>query len=134
MTLHTLNEICKKTFNIKNNETFLPKGCVSLWNTHSQLLNFKGLEVGAQVFITYNFELTTFLSNTEAWIRTFFKSEDIAFTQLIGSLKYQNVYDFSITQHIFVEDKGIWSAGATPQMRTDFDSSVTLNSIYVSVV
>jgi hypothetical protein len=28
----------------------------------------------------------------------------------------------------------MWAAGAVPQIRTDYDSSVLMNSIYVSVV
>lgn len=118
----------------EKNEEFLPKDCVSLWNPHSRMLNFKGLEVGAQVFITYNFELTTFTQNTEVWMRTFFPSQEKDVSQLIGSFKYQHVYDISITQQIFIENKKMWGNGAVPQLRTDFDSSAILKSIYVSVV
>jgi len=49
-------------------------------------------------------------------------------------LKYQNVYNLSATQQIFIEDSVMWGSGAIPQIRTDFDASVILNSIYVSVV
>jgi hypothetical protein len=118
----------------KNNETFLPKDCVSLWNQNSRTLNFKGLSVGAQVFITYNFELTTFNPNTEVWLRTFLPNRDYDIEQFIGSFKYQHVYQLSITQQVFIEDQSIWASGGIPQIRTDFDSSVILNSIYVSVV
>jgi hypothetical protein len=116
------------------NENFLPEGSVSLWNPHSRMLNFKGLKVGSQVFVTYNFELTTFTQNTEVWMRTFFSSHKEEISQLIGSFKYQNTYDLSITQHIFIENQQMWGNGAVPQIRTDFDASVILNSIYVSVV
>ena len=116
------------------NETYLPKGCTSLWNSHQRALNFHGIKEGSQVFITYNFELTTYTSNTEVWLRTYFKSKDKEFVQLIGSFKYQNTYNFSATQQIFIEDQSMWGNGAIPQIRTDFDSSVILNSVYVSVV
>lgn len=118
----------------EKNELFLPKECVSLWNPHSRMLNFKGLEVGSQVFVTYNFELTTFTPNTEVWMRTFFPSQEKEISQLIGSFKYQHVYSLSITQQVFIENKKMWGNGAVPQIRTDFDSSAILNSIYVSVV
>ena len=115
-------------------EDYLPKDTVSLWNHHSRMLNFKGLKVGAQVFLTYNFELTTLTPNTEVWLRTYFPSNEQEFLQFVGSLKYQNSYNLSVTQQIFVENQKMWGNGAIPQLRTDFDASVILNSIYVSVV
>lgn len=115
-------------------EKFLPKDCVSLWNQHSRTLNFKGLEIGAQAFVTYNFQLTTFTPNTEVWVRTFFPRSENGVEQLVGSFKYQHTYNLSVTQQVFIEDKNIWGAQAIPQIRTDFDSSMILNSIYVSMV
>ena len=116
------------------NETYIPKGCTSLWNSHQRALNFHGINEGSQIFVTYNFELTTYTSNTEVWLRTYFATKDQEFVQFVGSLKYQNVYNLSVTQNIFIEDKAMWGNGAVPQIRTDFDASVILNSIYVSVV
>jgi hypothetical protein len=88
----------------KQDETYLPKGCTSLWNSHQRALNFHGIKEGSQVFVTYNFELTTYTANTEVWLRTYFKSKDKEFVQLIGSFKYQNTYSLSATQQIFIED------------------------------
>ena len=121
---------------VSNNsdETFLPKGTVSLWNSHSRMFNFKGLAIGSQVFITYNLELTTFTPNTEVWIRTFFPAHEQEVAQLIGSFKYYNTYPISVTQQIFIENQKMWGNGAVPQIRTDYDASVILNSVYVSVV
>lgn len=116
------------------NETYLPEGCTSLWNSHQRALNFHGIKEGSQVFITYNFELTTYSTNTEVWLRTYFSSNDQEFLQLVGSFKYQNTYNLSTTQQIFIENQAMWGNGAVPQIRTDFDSSVILNSVYVSVV
>lgn len=116
------------------NERYLPKDCTSLWNSHQRALNFHGIKEGSQVFVTYNFELTTNTPNTEVWLRTYFASKDKEFVQLIGSFKYQGTYVLSETQQIFIEDTSMWGNGAIPQIRTDFDASVILNSIYVSVV
>jgi hypothetical protein len=116
------------------NETYLPKGCTSLWNSHQRALNFHGIKQGSQIFVTYNFELTTYTANTEVWLRTYFASNDQEFVQLVGSFKYQNAYNLSVTQQIFIEDKAMWGNGAVPQIRTDFDASVIFNSVYVSVV
>lgn len=117
-----------------SNEKYLPIGCTSLWNDHSRTFNFRGLEEGAQVFITYSFELTTYSSNTEVWIRTYSPNSDLDISQFIGSLKYQHTYPITVTQHIFIENQKIWGNGAVPQIRTDYDASVILKSIYVSVV
>ena len=116
------------------NETYLPKGCTSLWNSHQRALNFHGIKEGSQVFVTYNFELTTYTNNTEVWLRTYFASNDQEFVQLVGSFKYHNTYNLSTTQQLFIEDQAMWGNGAVPQIRTDFDASVILNSVYVSVV
>jgi hypothetical protein len=116
------------------NETYIPKGCSSLWNSHQRALNFHGIKEGSQVFITYNIDLTTYNSNTEVWLRTYFASNDQEFVQFVGSFKYQNTYSLSVTQNIFIENTSMWGNGAVPQIRTDFDSSVIFNSVYVSVV
>jgi hypothetical protein len=116
------------------NEKYLPDGCTSLWNSHQRALNFHGIKEGSQVFVTYNFELTTYTANTEVWLRTYFASNDQEFVQFVGSLKYQNTYSLSTTQQIFIENQSMWGNGAVPQLRTDFDASVIFNSVYVSVV
>ena len=116
------------------NEKYLPEGCTSLWNSHQRALNFHGIKEGSQVSVTYNFELTTYNSNTEVWLRTYFASNDQEFVHLVGSFKYQNTYNLSVTQNIFIENQAMWGNGAVPQIRTDFDSSAILNSVYVSVV
>jgi hypothetical protein len=116
------------------NEKYLPKDCTSLWNSHQRALNFHGIKEGSQVSVTYNFELTTYTSNTEVWLRTYFASNDQEFVQFVGSLKYQNTYNLSVTQQIFIENTAMWGNGAVPQIRTDFDASVIFNSVYVSVV
>ena len=116
------------------NEKYLPSGCTSLWNSHQRALNFHGTKEGSQIFVTYNFELTTYSANTEVWLRTYFATNDQEFVQLVGSFKYQNTYNLSVTQQIFIENQAMWGNGAVPQIRTDFDSSVIFNSVYVSVV
>lgn len=116
------------------NEKYLPTGCTSLWNSHQRALNFHGIKEGSQIFVTYNFELTTYSANTEVWLRTYFATNDQEFVQLAGSFKYQGTYNLSTTQQIFIENQAMWGNGAVPQIRTDFDASVIFNSVYVSVV
>jgi len=117
-----------------SNQKYLPTESVSLWNSNSRMLNFKGLKEGAQIFVTYNFDLTTYANNTELWVRTYFPNIGIDIPQFVASLKYQFTYNIYATQHFFIEDKKMLTAGAIPQIRTDYDSSVAMNSIYVSVV
>ena len=117
-----------------SNEEYIPEGCVSLWNNHTRAFNFKGLKEGAQVFITYSFELTTYSTNTEAWIRTYSANSNLEISQFIGSMKYQHTYPITVTQQLFIENQKIWGNGAIPQIRTDYDASVIMKSIYVSVV
>ena len=115
-------------------EKYLPKEAVSFWNDNSRMLNFRGVNIGSQAFITYNFELTTYVTNTEVWIRTFFPNHDKEISQFVASLKYQHTYPISVTQQIFIEKERMWQSGAYPQIRTDYDASVVMKSIYVSVV
>jgi hypothetical protein len=119
---------------INTNEKYLPEGSVSLWNPHTRQFSFKRLKEGAQVFITYNFELTTYSNNTEVWIRTLFPKSTTEISQFVASLKYQYVYNIYVTQHFFIENGAMLEGGAIPQIRADYDSSVLMNSIYVSVV
>lgn len=116
------------------NENFLPQDCTSLWNEHQRMLNFHGLKIGSQVFVTYNFELTTYNNNTEVWMRTFFPKSTTEISQFVASLKYQYVYNMYVTQNFYIENTAMWNSGAIPQIRTDYDSSVIMNSIYVSVI
>ena len=116
------------------NEKYIPKECASLWNDSARQLNFKGLKIGSQVFITYNFELTTYMNNTEVWIRTLLPKAEYEISQFVASLKYQYTYNVSVMQQIFIENESIWSSGGIPQIRTDYDSSAIIKSIYVSVV
>lgn len=117
----------------KSNEEYLPDDCVSLYNSVSRALNFKGLKVGSIVKVTYNLELTTFVNNTEVWVRTDFKDLGFCPTKFVGSFKYQYTYDLSVDQEFYIEDKTMWATGAIPQIRTDFDAAVRLKSIYISV-
>lgn len=116
------------------NESFLPEGSGSLWNKDARGLKFKNLKKGSQIIVTYNFDLTTFSNNTEVWIRTFFNSAKQDRSQFVASLKYQYTYNLYVTQHFFIEDDKIWNSTGIPQVRTDYDSILNMNSIYVSVV
>lgn len=115
-------------------QNYLPDNSVSFWNSVSKRLNFKGVKKGCQVFITYDFTLQTFNTNTEVWIRTYFPNIKHDITNYVASLKYQYTYPISVTQTFFIEDEDTWSSAAIPQIRTDYDSIVSINSIYVSVV
>lgn len=118
----------------KTNEIFLPKDTVSLWNKNSKTFNFKGLEVGSHIFITYDIELTTYSNNTEVWGRVFHPELEQEFSTFVASLKYQYTYPISFTQHIFIENEDIRRSMSYPELRTDFDAAVVIKSIHISVV
>lgn len=118
----------------KSNTLFLPKDTVDLWNSDARTFNFKTVKEGTQAFITYNFDLTTYTSNTELWVRTHFSKVDNDYSQFVASLKYQYTYPISVTQRIILEDKDFLTSVVTPQFRADYDASLVMKSIYIGVV
>jgi hypothetical protein len=122
-----MGDICNST------ENFLPKGNVSLWNSNIKRLNFKTLNVGSIITIRYNIDLTTYINNTEVWVKTLLDNEDYSITSFVGSLKYQYDYDFSVEHIVFLHDSKMQPFGGIPQIRTDNPCSARLNSIYISV-
>lgn len=112
---------------------YLPPNTAQLWNPNTQRLNFKGLSVGAQVQITYNFELTTYMNNTELWVRTTFPLSQLSFSQFVANLKYQYIYDFSVTQTLFIATEKMRTEGAYPEIRTDYDAEAKIKSISIYV-
>lgn len=114
-------------------EKYLPRNSVSLYNENTKRLNFKNLEIGSQVEVTYNFEIETFSNNTELWCRTYLPGSQESVTSLIGLLKYQYLYDFSVTQKIYIDKDTNRINGALPQLRSDMDAVAKLLSISISV-
>jgi hypothetical protein len=117
----------------KTIETYLPNRSVSLLNPTTRNINLKTLKVGAKVDIRYDFSIETYSSNTEVWIRTLLRDEQISPMGYVGLLKYQYSYDISHCQTIFINSDKIKNYGGQPQIRTDNESSFILKGIYVSV-
>lgn len=115
------------------NEKYLPYGNVSLWNKTTEKLNFKTLNIGAIVTIRYNIALTTYMTNTEVWVKTFLGEDSASPISYVGNLKYQYDYDFSVEQTVYVEDLKIQYFGGIPQIRTDNPCEATMKSIHISV-
>jgi hypothetical protein len=118
----------------KTNELYLPSDSASFWNSESRCLNFRGIKEGSQIFVTYNFDITTFNNNTEVWIRTFFSQAERDISQFVSFLKYQYDYSINVTQNFFIENEKMRFGPGIPQIRTDYDSIVKMNSIHVSVI
>lgn len=114
-------------------ETFISKKTVSFWNYDAKKINFRALEIGAQIQLIYNFEIETYSNNTDVWIRTIVPDTQKHYTSLIGTFKYQNQHVISIKQNLFVHNKEEWSKGAIIQAGADNICSIGLNSIYISV-
>lgn len=114
-------------------ETYLPNKSVSLLNEVAKNINFKTLKVGSKVEVRYDFSLETYTSNTEVWIRTLLRDEEISPMGYVGLLKYQYPYDISYCQTIFINSDKIKNYGGQPQIRTDNEGSFILKGLYVSV-
>jgi hypothetical protein len=118
---------------LKTIETYLPNRSVSLLNPTTRNINLKTLKVGSKVDIRYDFSLETYTSNTEVWIRTLLRDEEVSPMGYVGLLKYQYPYDISYCQTIFINSDRIKNYGGQPQIRTDNEGSFILKGIYVSV-
>jgi hypothetical protein len=114
-------------------ENFLPKGHISLWNTHARRFNFKNINLGAIAKIRYDLEINTFVNNTEVWFRTVTSDEKYSTTSFIGILKYQYTYDLSCEQTVFINSKATQVFGGIPQIRTDSPAEVNLRGIFISI-
>ena len=113
-------------------EKHLPIGKVSLWNTETQKLNFKKLDIGTKVEIVYNFEIETFDNNVEVWLRTY-SLPSLNVSQFVANLKYKYIYDFSISQTMYILNEKMKRANVVPQIRTDLDSAVRVKSFTVHI-
>jgi len=117
----------------KTIESYLPNRSVSLLNETARNINLKTLKVGAKVDIRYDFSLETYVPNTEVWIRTLLREEEVSPIGYVGLLKYQYSYDISHCQTIFINSDKIKNYGGQPQIRTDNESSFILKGIYILV-
>lgn len=113
-------------------EKYLPIGKVSLWNTETQKLNFKQLDIGTKVEIVYNFEIETFDNNVEVWLRTC-SVPTLNVSQFVANLKYKYIYDFSISQTMYILNEKMKRGNIVPQIRTDLDSAVRVKSFTVHI-
>lgn len=116
-----------------SNSLYLPEGKVELYNPETRRINFKNLNLGTQVDITYNFEITTFSTNTEVWCRSVFPGTDRDQISFVANLKYEYSYDLSTTHKLYVSDQMEKINGVIPQLRTDLDSVALIKSIHISV-
>lgn len=116
----------------KSIEKFLPNSTsVSLWIDDSQKINFKPLQIGAVVDISYNIEITTLHNNTDLWYRSYCDSSDHYPVSYGGLLKYQFTYDISLQHRFFIGSSLMWSSGIIPEIRTDHNALAIVKSIEI---
>ena len=116
-----------------NNEEYLPENNVSLYNKETQKINLRGLKIGSIITIRYNIVLTTFFNNTEVWLRTYVPDFDRYPTTLVGFLKYQYEYEFSLEHTFFLENTKMQNSGAFPEILTDNEAMMSIKSMYIYV-
>jgi len=114
-------------------EKYLPEGSVSLYNLDARRINTRSLQLGSQIQVTYDIEVTTMSSNTEVWFRSIFPETKKESTTFVASLKYEHTYDLTITHFLTLDTTGDKASGILPEIRSDMDAIVKLKSIYVSV-
>lgn len=114
------------------NELYLPNK-ISLYNPETRRINFKHLDLGSQVRVTYNFTLETYGNNTEIWARSFFPDSQKEITSFVANLKYQYTYELTTTHMFYIDSEIDRSSGVVPQLRSDLDAMAQINSIYISV-
>lgn len=115
------------------NEQYLPENNVSLWGKSTGKINLKGIKIGSIITIRYNVTITTFSNNTEVWFRTGSTDESNNVTSYAGNLKYQFDYDMSLEHTIFLDNLKHQNDGAFPEVLSDNDAMITLNSVYIAV-
>lgn len=115
------------------NEKYLPQNNISLYNPETRRINFKHLEQGTQVSITYDIQISTMSSNTEVWCRSYCPATKSEHTSFVAFLKYQYIYNMFVTHHITLDHEKDITSGIVPQFRTDNDSILNLKSISISV-
>jgi hypothetical protein len=118
---------------LSKNEKYLPENNISLYNPQTRRINLKHLAIGTQVLITYDIEISTLSSNTEVWARSYFPGSDTDHTSFVALLKYQYIYNMSVTHKISIDNEKDISNGVVPQFRTDNDSILNLKTIHISV-
>lgn len=118
---------------VDTTEKYIYKGGTGLYNVSTKKINLKSLKLGAQLTIRYDVEISTMQNNTEVWMKTFYPDLDNDVTTFVANLKYQFVYDLSITHHIFVDHKQKMASGLVPAILTDLDALARLKGIYISV-
>jgi hypothetical protein len=121
------------SFSKKTNNKNLPENGVDLYNPNTKRINLKGLKLGSQISVSYSFEIETFHSNTEVWLRSLFPNSGLEITSFVASLKYQHTYELTVDQTAFLTSEQDRTSGMVPQIRTDFDAVVKLKYIYISV-
>ena len=115
----------------ENIETYIPKNAINLYNFESRRLHFRNLELGSIINVVYNFEITTYSSNTEVWVRSYFPSTQTEYVSFAASLKYQYTYDLSVSQVFSISTTAERDSGVIPQIRTDMDGMAKLKSIHI---
>jgi hypothetical protein len=116
-----------------SNEDYIIKNTNQLWLSDMNMFNFKALKLGAKVDIRYDFTIITESNYTELWLRTFNEKYHNSPTSYVANLKYQYSYDMSFFQTVYIDNQRIKGYGAKPQARTDSESTLLLNGIYISV-
>ena len=121
------------TKNVDSLSEYLPEKGANLYSPSARRINLKSLKIGSQVQVTYTFEINTFDSNTEVWMRSFFPGSKKETSTFVAMLKYAHSYSLTATHFLTLDNESDRISGIIPEVRTDMNSVVALSSIHISV-
>lgn len=119
--------------NIEKNHKYLPNKCDSLYDEQLKSFNFRGLNIGSIVKITYDLEVEIYTNNTELWIATIYQELQKSKLSLAGYFKYSNIYNITLDHTFFIEDRSMIFNSCKTYAKSDYPCSITMKSVYISV-
>lgn len=114
------------------NEDYLPNGSGSLYNSNSKLINLKGLNVGAIVKVSYEFEVESLVPNTEIWCKTVMTDDEKV--SFLANLKYPHQYSISAEHTMIIEKVLQRQNGIVTYIRSDHDCLLKVKSFAIYVM
>lgn len=117
---------------ISKNEQYLPDRAGALYNENAKLINLKGLNIGATLRISYDFEVESLVPNTEIWCKTAMTDyEKISF---LANLKYPSLHSISADHSLIIEKNSQRQNGVFTHIRADHDCLLKVKSFAIYVM
>lgn len=116
----------------KEVEEYIPDDSGALYNKNSKTIQLKGLNVGALIRVTYEFEVESLLPNTELWCRSTMNDQEI--TTFLANLKYPHTYSLSTEHTMLIEKMMDRQNGIFVEVRSDYECLLKVKSFTIYVM